>query len=128
MDMKKKVLNYFGADYVKIRENAKEIKWAELLGATDIDQAWGNFKSALDQLKTEHIPVRKIVRSKCKWGTRETTKCRRAKEKAWKKYRILKNDESYNQYRKKLNTANRANKIAQKNFEKKLAENIKKQQ
>ena len=104
----------------------------ELLDATDIDQAWGNFKrprpTRLDQLKTEHIPVRKIMRSKCKWGTRETTKCRRAKEKAWKKYRILKNDESYNQYKNKLNIANRANKTAQKNFEKKLAENIKKQQ
>ena len=46
MDMRKKVLNYFGADYDKIRESAKEIKWVELLDATDIDQAWGNFKSA----------------------------------------------------------------------------------
>ena len=125
MDMKKKVLNYFGADYDKIRESAKDIKWMELLDATDIDQTWRNFKSALDQLKTQHIPVRKIVRSKCIWGTRETTKCRKAKEKAWKKYRILKTDESYNQYRNKLNTANRANKTAQKNFEKKLGENIK---
>ena len=31
----------------------------------------------------------------------------------------------YSQYRHKLNTANRANKTAQQNFEKKLAENIK---
>ena len=55
MDMKKKVLNYFGADYNKIRERAKEIKWMELLDATDIDQVWGNFESELNKLKTEHI-------------------------------------------------------------------------
>ena len=125
MDRKKKVLNYFGADYDKIREKAKDIKWTELLDVTDIDQAWENFKRAIDQLKTEHIPVKKAVQSKCKWGTRETTKCRRAKEKAWKNYRILKTDESYRQYTHKLNNANRANKTAQQNFEKKLAENIK---
>ena len=105
-------------DYDKIRENAKDIKWTELLDVTDIDQAWGNFKRAIDQLKTEHIPVKKAVQSKYKWGTREITKCRRAKEKAWKNYRILKTDESYSQYRHKLNTANRANKTAQQNFEK----------
>ena len=88
-------------------------------------QSLGKAERTLDQLKTEHIPVKKVVQSKCKWGTRETTKCRRAKEKAWKKYRILKNDESYSQYTHKLNTANRANKTVQQNFEKKLAENIK---
>ena len=48
MDRKKKVLNYFGADYDKIRECAKDIKWTKLLDATDIDQAWGHFKRALD--------------------------------------------------------------------------------
>ena len=51
MNMKKRVLIYFGADYDNIRERAKDIKWTEL-DATDIDQAWGSFKSALDQLKT----------------------------------------------------------------------------
>ena len=86
MDSKKKVLNYFGADYDKIRESAKDIKWTELLDVTDIDRAWRNLKRTIDQLKTEHIPVKKAVQSKCKWGTRESTKCRRAKEKAWKKY------------------------------------------
>ena len=33
MDRTKKVLNYFGADYDKIRESAKDIKWTELLDA-----------------------------------------------------------------------------------------------
>ena len=35
LDMKKKVLNYLGVDYDKIRERAKEIKWMELLDATE---------------------------------------------------------------------------------------------
>ena len=41
MDRKKKEINYFGADYDKIRESVDDIKWTELLDATDIDQAWG---------------------------------------------------------------------------------------
>ena len=78
---KKKVLNYFGADYHKIRESAKDIKCTESYSdVTDIDQAWANFKRAIDQLKAEHIPIKKAVQSKCRWGTRETTKCRRAKK------------------------------------------------
>ena len=51
MDRKKKVLSYFGADYDNIRESAKDIEWTKLIDATDIDQAWGNFKRAIDQLK-----------------------------------------------------------------------------
>ena len=73
----------------------------------------------------DYIPIRRQNRNKCKWANRETNKCRRAKEKAWKKYRMLKDDATYEQYKNKLSAANKSNKEAQKDFEKRLAKNIK---
>ena len=127
IDVEKKMHNYFKADYDKIREEAKGIDWMDLIEEDSINKDWENVKATLDKLKTDYIPIRRQSRNKCKWANRKTTKCRRAKEKAWKKYRMLKDDVTYDKYKKKLSAANKSNKEAQKDFEKRLAENIKKQ-
>ena len=65
--------------------------------------------------------------NKQKWVTRNVMKCRRAKEKAWKKYTHSgRNQNEYDNYLQKLHVANRENREAKIEFEKKLASNIKK--
>ena len=61
---------------------------------------------------------------KAKWVTKEVTKCRRLKNKAWKRYVKLKTTESYDNYKAKLRMSIRLNKAAHFEFEKRLAENI----
>jgi ribonuclease P/MRP protein subunit RPP40 len=125
IDEGKEMHNYFKADYDKIRKEAEGINWMDLIGEDSINKDWENVKATLDKLKMDYIPIRRQNRNKCKWANRETTKCRRAKEKAWKKYRMLKDDATYEKYKNKLSAANKSNKEAQKDFEKRLAKNIK---
>ena len=58
------------------------------------------------------------VSFKEKWVTKEVTKCRRLKNKAWKRYVKLKTIESYNNYNEKLRKSVRLNKAAPFEFEK----------
>ena len=61
---------------------------------------------------------------KAKWVTKEVTKCRKLKNKAWKRYVKLKTIESYDNYKEKLRKSVRLNKDAHFEFEKRLSENI----
>ena len=63
-------------------------------------------------------------RLKQKGETKEVTKCRRLKNKAWKRYVKLKTIESYSNYKEKLRKSVRLNKAAHFEFEKRLSENI----
>src|SRR5215469_13533750 len=88
---------------------------------------WKEFKEVLYKLREEPIPVMKRRNTKQKWVTKEVTKCRRAKEKSWKKYiKSGKNVDEYKNYVEKLQDANKINKQVKAEFEKKLASNIKK--
>ena len=88
---------------------------------------WSVFKAELLKLRQEFVPLMKCRSKKQKWVTRNVIKCRRAKEKAWKKYKHSgKNQNEYDNYLQKLHAANRQNREAKVEFEKKLASNIKK--
>jgi len=79
------------------------------------------------KLPEEFISIMKSHNTKQKWVTKEVTKYRRAKEKSWKKYiKSGKNENEYKKYLEKLHEANKINKQAKVEFEKKLATNIKK--
>ena len=121
----KKMLNYLKADYNNIREKLKDTVWIEHPNERNIEENWNSIKSKLEEIKEKYIPLKRKTRDKCSWSTRETTKCRRAKVKAWNKFRKLGNEDAYQKYKIKLNKATAANKNAQRNFEKKLATDIK---
>ena len=121
----KPLLNYFKADYNAIREKLKADDLFGEIREKNIEEFWNFLKSKIEEIKDKFIPVRQKLRGKCSWSTRETTKCRRAKVKAWTKFCKLRSDDAYQKYKLKLNKATAANKNAQRNFEKKLATYIK---
>ena len=108
------------------RECFKDIKWTELLDVTDIDQAWENFKRAIYQLKTDHIyyQSRRQYKASVNGALGKQQNVEEQKKRHGKSIEYG-TQKSYSQYRHNLNAVNRANKTAQQNFEKKLAENIK---
>ena len=113
----KPVLNYFKADYSAIRENLKADDLVGKIHEKNVEENWYIIKSKIEQIKDQFIPVRLKSKGKCSWSTRETTKCRRAKVKAWTKFCKLRSDDAYQKYKIKLNKATAANKNAQRNFE-----------
>ena len=88
-------------------------------------------------IRNEYIPFIKKNRNKCKWAAREVIKCRRAKCKAWKAYcktkenainnqNNTKTNELYEKYKVKRDLSKKINNVALKDYETKLANNIKK--
>ena len=108
------MLIYFKADYNDIREKLKDTVWIEHLNERNVKENWNSIKSKLEEIKEKFIPLKWKTRGKCSWSTQETTKCRRAKVKAWNKFRKLGNEDAYQKYKIKLNKATAANKNAQR--------------
>ena len=123
----RKQFNYFKGNYDDAKEKIKDIDWQLRFNNLGIEEMWEEFKNEIFKLRDEFIPIMKSRNSKQKWVTKEVTKRRRAKEKAWKKYvKSGKSEVEYNNYLVKLHEANKTNKQAKVEFEKKLASNIKK--
>src|SRR5271163_986838 len=80
----------------------------------------------MEGLREKCVPLRgKKKLGKCKWVSKAVVKSRRAKIKAWNKYQKDKTDNNLKKYRTKLKNSREQVRWAKRNFERKLAENIK---
>jgi ribonucleases P/MRP protein subunit RPP40 len=122
---KQKTFNYFKADYNQIRLEAELINWSEVVEGVDCQSDFLRFKSALEVLRNKFVPLKKLNNNKCKWVNKTVIKCRRAKFKAWENYNLNRNEISLDKYKSKLKKSRDINRIAKRNFEKKLSDNIK---
>lgn len=118
--------DYFRADYDKIRQEVLTTDWNSIIAEQDLDKDWHSFKTVLLEIRDKLIECKIMRKVKYKWITKSVTRDRRAKVKAWKNYvRSGKKPELYNLYQIKLNTSQKTNREAKRNFEQKLASNIK---
>ena len=117
--------DYFKADYDKIREDAKQIDWETIMNGENVELAWDGFKLSMQTLGDKWIPLKQQQQNKCKWVNRTVVKARRAKAKAWNKFRNQKTEENLLKYKDKLNKSVAANRISKRNYEQKLATNVK---
>jgi ribonucleases P/MRP protein subunit RPP40 len=121
-----KTHDYFRTDYDQLREEAKLINWDRIVEGKSVETDWEKFKLKIGDLRDKWVPFKKARAGKCKWVTRLVTKCRRAKNKAWYKYKESgKNPELYAKFISKQNKSQRANRTAKRNFEHNLARNVK---
>ena len=117
--------NYFKADYQQIIDAAVDRKWDDFnnLSANDF---WLDLKHELLDLRNTFVPKSNKMKFKCKWVTKNVIRKRRAKVKAWIKYKKSgRNERRYDIYKKKLNISIKVNDEAKREFEHKLADNIK---
>ena len=95
-------LDYFRADYDKLRAEAKIRKWDNIISGSNVQLDWSRFKETLEDLRDKGIPLKKHKNGKCKWVNRAVIKSRRAKNKAWIKYKKTNLPEDLCNYKKKL--------------------------
>ena len=87
-------------DYAQLREDAQNIDWSEIIKGCNIEDDWVAFKKEIIDIRDKYIPKKSYkVSFKAKWVTEEVTKCRRLKNKAWKRYVKLKTIEAYDNYK-----------------------------
>src|SRR6218665_3340417 len=132
--------NFFKADYDLVRNRLKEKNLESAVGGMEVNDAWKKFNGIMREIIEKNIPNCKRTNKRRPWVTREVQKKRWAKNKAWKKFRKLKEEirnglscenearlENLNRnyVKKKRNSCNDANRAAIKNFEQKLSRNVK---
>jgi len=87
---------------------------------------WTNFKRSIICLRNVGVKIKTKKHMKAKWATKKTIKRRRAKLKAWKRYKQDGTTEAYEKYKLKRNKLGEAIREAKHDFEIKLAKNVKK--
>jgi ribonuclease P/MRP protein subunit RPP40 len=117
--------DYFKADYDGMREEINTTDVGELIMGISVEQDWDRFKLNIENLRDKWVPLRRNKVGKCKWVNKAVTRRRRAKNKAWGKYQNEKTPENLENYKNKLNKSNSTNRSAKRNYEKKLAGDVK---
>ena len=82
-----KFLNFHKADYENIRLLARDIGLGECVLGEDVIADWQTLKTKILDIQETLIPKVNRSNRKCKWVTRRTIKCRRAKKKHGKNTR-----------------------------------------
>lgn len=123
-----KVLRDFKkANWEEMKRTLNSIDWDNALTPLDSDRQWCFFSDKLNDLVTKHVPIKKQSSvKKPRWMNRECLKAVKRKRKKWKKYRETGSDEDYLAYKRCLNETTSLVRESKRNFESKLAENVKK--
>jgi ribonuclease P/MRP protein subunit RPP40 len=104
---------------------AKKIDWIEIMQKESIELAWKGFRKSMETLRDKHVPIQRNKNVKCKWVNKDVVKSRRAKIKAWTRFKCQQTDENCANYKNKLRIAVATCRIAKRNYEQKLANDVK---
>lgn len=123
---KKSYLNFNKGDYVGMNSDLSKVVWESELCNLDTNCMWNKFQNILSTAIDKYVPVSKPgSRKRPPWMSNKIRKARNRKAKMWCKY---KNSNSYNdrvEYKRVLNNTTSLYKKAKKDYEVKLAEDIK---
>ena len=118
--------DYKNGDYTSMRNYLEELDWVNLFKGKSTYEMWSLFKYVLDYCVKEFVPIKKrLNNNKPKWMTKVAYKAINRKYKLWKRYRESGLHSDYVVYKQSLNIATREVRKAKRNFEEKLASNIK---
>jgi hypothetical protein len=123
--------NYFKVDYEEVRKHAETLNWKAALETKGtetncVNEMWSKLQIDLSILRDKYVKLKKQNKNKCKWVTKRVTRLRRAKKRAWNNYvRSGKDDALHEIYKKKLKLSTKENNKAKREYEERLAENIK---
>ena len=121
----KKILNYKKANYDAMKEDISKINWKDRIN--DVESSWLLIKNTIIAAMDKHIP-KTILHNKRKrplWMNPASLVKIRKKHAAWKRYLETKCGEDYLKYTRARNQARRETRKAQKEYESKLAKEVK---
>ena len=83
----KTYFDYYKADYDQIRAAAEELDFSCDITESSVEDDWLAFKTKLQNIRDQYIPKRKSKVRNARWVDRNVIRCRRAKNKAWQRYK-----------------------------------------
>ena len=113
-------------NYREIRKNLAHIDWDEKMKNKTATECWDILRGELDTAIDSYVPIKKQgKRSKKKHLSKEAFRKMRYKQNMWRVYKHTGKDKDYEVYKEALNAATNEVRKAKRNFEHKLAQNIK---
>ena len=112
--------------YKEIRKSLALVDWDDKMKNKTATECWNILRGELDNAIDRHVPMKKQgKRSKKKHLSKEAFRKIRYKQNMWRVYKHTGNDKDYDAYKEALNAATNEVRKSKRNFEHKLAQNIK---
>jgi hypothetical protein len=112
------VKNWNRADWNSIRSGIRDTVWPTMADNGTAEAAWQQLRGRLDELVSKHVPVREFREKKSDWMTTEILQLIRKKRRLWKKAKLGRDVEEYEEVSRQVNSRIRS---AKRKMEKKLA-------
>ena len=113
-------------NYKEIRKRLTLIDWNNKMKNKTAAECWNIVRGELDNAIDSYVPMKKEgKRSKKKHLSKEAFRKIRYKQKMWRVYKHTGKDTDYDAYKEALNAATNEVRKSKRNFEHKLAQNIK---
>ena len=119
------VLDYAKGDYISMRNELQTVDWEGILESLPVVECWKAFREIIDSMEKKYIPIKSVLSSGIKkpvWMTHKALKSVKKKYKVYSKYKSRDHPACVAATKK----AKTDIKNAKRNFEYKLAQNIKK--
>ena len=112
--------------YKEIRKSLALVDWDDKMKNKTATECWNILRGELDSAIDSHVPMKKQgKRSKKKHLSKEAFRKIRYKQNMWRVYKHTGKDKDYDAYKEALNAATNEVRKSKRNFEHKLAQNIK---
>lgn len=115
---------YHKGNYTEISRCLNEIDWNAKFEGKNLHQQWEIFKTILEELLDQYIPLSEPKRYSAPWMNRKVVKAYKNKYFAWKRYMESKNSFKWREYVKERNKTNRIERDERRAYEKKLAKEV----
>ena len=113
-------------NYKEIRKSLALVDWDDKMKNKTATECWNMLRGELDSEIDSHVPMKKQgKRSKKKHLSKEAFRKIRYKQNMWRVYKHTGKDKDYDAYKEALNAATNEVRKSKRNFEHKLAQNIK---
>ena len=113
-------------NYKAIRKSLAHIDWNDKMKNKTATECWNILRGELDSAIDSYVPMKKQgKRSKKKHLSKEAFRKIRYKQNRWRVYKHTGKDKDYEVYKEALNAATNEVRKSKRNFEHKLAQNIK---
>ena len=113
-------------DYEEIRNSLALIEWNDTMNNKTATECWNILRGELDSAIDSYVPMKKQgKRSKKKHLSKEAFRKIRYKQNMWRVYKHTGTDKDYDAHKEALNAATNEVRKSKRNFEHKLAQNIK---
>jgi len=123
--VRRRVFDYAKGDYTSMINELQSVDWTNILESLSVVECWKTFRDIIESVEMKYIPVKSVSSSKTQkpvWMTHKALKSVKRKYKVYSKY----NSRIHPACVAAAKKAKTDLKNAKKNFEYKLAQNIKK--